>query len=225
MISAIFFDLDGTLIDTPRGIVGTFSEVFKSIGKTGINPTSIRSTIGLPLEKAFGKLLEIEPPDERIADAIRRYQEFFKEIVLPKAKQLIFPGVQEGLTQLKKHEFRLCVATSKFFTSAEALLKAADLWDCFEIVVGADQVTKPKPDPEMAFYLMKKLNVMPENSIMVGDTTHDLIMARDANIRSIAVTYGIHDIKTLEAASPTWIAGNFSEVVNSLSLERASCLT
>lgn len=213
MKSAMIFDLDGTLIDTPSGIVEAFSVTLKSIGAASIDAAAIRATVGLPLEKAFAGLLEIAPDDAKISHAIKQYQSAFTEIVLPKAKELIFPGVITGLTTLKARGFALAVATSKFYASAEALLKAAELWEFFDVVVGADQVTHPKPHPEMGHLVLQKLNVLPVNAIMVGDTTHDILMARDAGMRAIAVTYGVHTITKLQSSEPTWTINAFADVL------------
>ena len=213
MKRAILFDLDGTLIDTPSGIVQAFGVSLKSIGIGDVSDAAIRTTIGMPLEKAFASLLDVPAEDEKIACAIKQYQSAFKEIVLPKAKDLVFPGVVASLMVLKEQGIALAVATSKFYTSAEALLKAAELWDFFDVVIGADQVTHPKPHPEMGQLVLKKLGVSAENAIMVGDTTHDILMAYDAGMRSIAVTYGVHTISQLESSAPTWMAHSFSDVL------------
>ncbi|MFA6060550.1 MAG: HAD family hydrolase [Taibaiella sp.] len=214
MKSAILFDLDGTLIDTPRGIVETFTAALASMGIPFNDSFAIRATIGMPLEKAFSMLMNVDLNDEKVPYAVKQYQALFKDIVLPKAKELIFPGVVEGLVKLRSQGFALAVATSKVYPSAEALLKAADLFEHFDLVVGADQVTHPKPHPEMGQVIMKKLNVLAEHTAMVGDTTHDILMAKNAGMHSAAVTYGIHDFHTLQSAEPTWIADTFDEALS-----------
>jgi len=202
MKNAAIFDLDGTLINTPQGIVETFIATLRLMKFNVADASAIRATIGLPLEKAFSKLMEIELPDERVGNAVKNYQSLFRDIVLPKAKSLIYPGVEQGLHRLKEDGFLLAIATSKVFKSAEALVKASGLWEYFDFVVGADQVTLPKPHPEMGFLVMNTLGVSSQHAVMVGDTTHDLFMARDAGMRSIAVTYGIHDLVTLQQFPP-----------------------
>ena len=216
---AVIFDVDGTLIDTPSGIVETFIVTLKSMGVVFNDASAIRATIGLPLEQAFGSLLGVTQDDEKVICAIKQYQSSFKDIVLPKAKELIFSGVIEGLAMLKAQQFLLAVATSKFYASVEALLKAAGLWEYFNVVVGADQVAQPKPHPEMGHLVLKKLGVLAENAVMVGDTTHDILMAKDSGMRSIAVTYGIHNILKLKSVEPTWIIDSFSDVLTCVSNE------
>lgn len=213
MKKTIIFDLDGTLVDTPSGIVETFTAVLKSMN-IAPNPSAIKTTIGIPLEIAFSKLLGVDVSNGLVAYAISQYQLLFKEIVLPKAKKLLFKGVTNGLPELKAQGFNLAIGTSKFYTSAETLLKASGIWDYFDVVVGADQVTQRKPHPEMGFLVMKKLGTLPEHTLMVGDTTHDILMANDAGMRSIAVTYGVHDLETLKTANPTWTSNTFAEVID-----------
>jgi phosphoglycolate phosphatase len=210
---AVIFDLDGTLIDTPRGIVETYQATLESMDVEFHDVSAIRATVGLPLPKAFSIFLQSSADDYRVAHAMKQYQTLFKSIVLPKAKELVFAGVAEGLAELRSRRFALAVATSKVFISAEALIKAAGIWEQFDLVVGADQVKQPKPHPEMGHLTMERLGTLPEHTIMVGDKTHDLLMARDAGMRSVAVTYGVHNVQELAAGEPTWIVNSFGEVV------------
>lgn len=211
--SAIIFDLDGTLIDTPRIIAESLSIILKKMGFLVNDVTSIKATIGLPLEEAFSKLMGVEKDNDKIPIAIKYYRTLFRENILPEAEQLIFPSVAEGLKRLKSQGYSLAVATSKIYSSAEALLKAARLWDYFEIVVGADQVTQAKPHPEMGQLIIKKLKIPAAHIAMVGDTTHDILMGNNCGMYTIAVTYGVHDVEKLKSAKPTWLAETFDEVL------------
>jgi phosphoglycolate phosphatase-like HAD superfamily hydrolase len=71
------------------------------------------------------------------AECVNEYQRQFLEVILPAAKQLLFPGVLDGLCHLKNHQFRLAVTTNKFSRSANALLTAAGIADFFDVVVCA----------------------------------------------------------------------------------------
>lgn len=208
----VLFDLDGTLIDTPRGIVETFENALEHLGVTSCDETAIRMTIGLPLDRAFGILLGVPADDAQVGEGMAHYQKMFRQIVLPRARALVFPGVREGLAMLRSRGVTLAVVTSKVTASAEALLAASGLRNMMSLVVGADQVVHPKPDPEMADLACRALGLSPKHTVVVGDTTHDVQMARAARMRSIAVTYGVHDVALLRAAQPTWVAGSFNEV-------------
>src|SRR5438128_485260 len=223
MTYVVAFDLDGTLVDTPRAIVETLTAVCASLGVEFPDASAIRATIGLPLEQAFSNLMRVPLDDGRVTHGVKQYQALFKERILPRAAALTFPGVADGLPTLRGQGFTLAVATSKIYASADALLKAAGLRDHFTLVVGADQVTQPKPHPEMGQLIMQTLGVSAERAVMVGDTTHDLLMARAAGMRSVAVTYGVHSVQELKSSDPTWIADTFDEVLKCI--QTGSCTT
>lgn len=216
MTDLVIFDLDGTLVDTPTGIVRAFAAALAHLDLTAAEPNAIRATVGRPLDESFGSLLTLPIDHPTVLRAVAQYQVSFREIVLPAALSLVFPGVAKGLDQLLQQGDTLAVATSKFTANAEALLIAAELRDRFTLVVGADQVSRPKPDPEMGRLVLQRLGIRAEDAVMVGDTTHDILMARAAGIRSIAVTYGVHDAALLTSAGPTWIANNFEGVLHCL---------
>lgn len=213
MTRVAIFDLDGTLVDSPRAIVETFAAAFDAMGVEPRDPADVRATIGLPLEEAFGRLLGVPRDDARVPEGVARYQEAFRTVILPRARSLIFPGVPEGLDELRRRGIETAVATSKFHASADALLSAAGLRDRFAVLVGADDVTHPKPHPESGHAVLAQSGAEPEHAVMVGDTTHDLLMARAAGIRSVAVTYGVHTRSELATAEPSHIADSFEEVV------------
>jgi phosphoglycolate phosphatase len=219
--SVIIFDLDGTLVDTPRAIVETFTAALDALQLPPSAPAAIRATVGMPLAQAFAGLLDTDPEDARVAAAVERYLVLFREQVLPRATSLLFAGVVEGLAALSERGFLLAVATSKFQRSAEALLRAAGLWERFCIVVGADRVSQPKPHPESGLLILEELGLPPDHAVMVGDTTHDLLMAKAAGMRSIAVTYGVHSPAQLRSAEPTWIVDDFAGIVEILATEAA----
>ncbi|MFJ8002086.1 HAD-IA family hydrolase [Streptomyces sp. NPDC096310] len=210
------FDLDGTLVDSPRAIVEAFAAAFEAMGLAPRDPADVRATIGLPLEQAFGKLLGVPQDDPSVADGVARYQEAFRTVILPRARSLVFPGVHEGLAELRRRGIVVTVATSKFHASADALLTAAGLRDHVTTLVGADDVTHPKPHPEPGLLILGRLGARPEHAVMVGDTTHDLKMAAAAGLASVAVTYGVHERAELEAVSPTHVADTFAQAVEQI---------
>jgi phosphoglycolate phosphatase len=171
----------------------------------------------MPLAVAFRSLLGACVSESLVDHCIGTYQRKFNEIVLPSAKSLVYPGVAEGLDQLRADGVVLAVATSKFHANADSLLAAAGLRSAFSLVVGADEVDRPKPNPDMGEYVLGKLGVPATRAVMIGDTTHDVLMARAVGMRSIAVTYGVHGRRELLASKPTWVADDFSAVTRLLS--------
>lgn len=211
----IMFDLDGTLFDTERAIIEAFHAAFSSLNYPHLpTPKDIKATIGLPLEKAFSILVGQPKNSGAVTQLCQEYQQQFKLTLLPKAESLLFPGVISGLAKLKQQNYSLSVTTNKFARSANSLLEAAGIAHFFDIVVCADEVTAKKPAPESGNKILSYYGVTPTDALMVGDTTHDILMANNLGSDTIAVNYGIHSEHELCTASPKWIVSNFDDVVN-----------
>ena len=216
MLEAAIFDLDGTLVDTPQVIVATALQALRGQPRALPEPQAIRATIGLPLTVAFSGLLGLAEGSPEVEEVVQEYRRLWRANVVPRSADLLYRGVAEGVQVLRDLGLRLAVATSKIRSGALAQLEAAGIAQHFEVVAGYDSVERPKPDPQMALYVLERLGVRPAGTVMVGDTTHDLLMAHGAGLRAIAVTYGAHDEATLRTESPEWVAKDFQEVVRLL---------
>lgn len=215
MTFAALFDLDGTLLDTPRAIARTLGMVLEHYGAPPRPFAELYALVGLPLPETLAGLLGWEADSDAIRGAVAFYRAAFARTVLPAAPELVFPGVREGLAALAAEGFGLAVATNKYRGSAVALLDAAGFGSTFRVVVGADDVPRPKPDPAMAFVAITRLRAAGP-AVMVGDTTHDIAMAHAAGIASIGVTYGAHDLHRLAAARPSATVDSFPQVVHQI---------
>ncbi|HYZ90565.1 MAG TPA: HAD family hydrolase [Myxococcales bacterium] len=216
MLDAVIFDLDGTLVDTPQVIVETAIAALRASGALELampEPQAIRATIGLPLTVAFSGLLGRPAESAEVQTVVEEYRRLWRANVIPRSADLLYPGVPEGVQVLRDLGLRLAVATSKVQTGAVAQLEAAGIARHFEVVAGYDAVERPKPDPQLALHVLERLGATPARTIVVGDTTHDLLMARGAGLRALAVTYGAQDEATLLTESPEFLAHDFPEVV------------
>lgn len=211
MLRALLLDLDGTLVDTPQAIVDVAQGTLAALGVPPADPQAIKDTIGLPLPLALGQLLGTGPVGA--ADAVEIYRVLWRTHVTPRIPELLYPGVREGLAELKRADLRLAVVTGKAQDGADSTVAAAGLNDVIEVVLGYTSVANPKPAPDIALLALEKLGVRGADAVIVGDSTHDLEMANRAGIRSIAVTYGALPEAALRAAAPTWVAHSFPEVV------------
>jgi phosphoglycolate phosphatase len=216
VLEAAIFDLDGTLVDTPKVIVATALEALRGQGRALPEPQAIRATIGLPLTVAFSGLLGLGEGSPEVQQVVEEYRRLWRAHVVPRSAELLYPGVAEGIQLLRDLGLKLAVATSKVRSGALAQLEAAGIAQHFQAVAGYDSVERPKPDPQMALHVLRELGSSPEAAVMVGDTTHDLLMAHGAGLRAVAVTYGAHDEATLRSELPEWVAQDFEEVVRLL---------
>ena len=211
MLKALLLDLDGTLVDTPQAIVDVTQSTLAALGLPPADPQKIKEGIGLPLPVALGLLIGTGPTGA--ADAVEIYRVLWRTHVTPRVPELLYPGVRAGLAELKRADLRLAVVTGKTQDGADSTVAAAQLKDVMDVVLGYTSVANPKPAPDIALLALEKLRVRPADAIIVGDSAHDLEMARRAGVRSIAVTYGALPESALRAAAPTWVAHSFPEVV------------
>ncbi|HXZ50836.1 MAG TPA: HAD-IA family hydrolase [Burkholderiales bacterium] len=193
----IVFDWDGTLIDSPAAIVECIQAASRDLGLQAPDPERASYVIGLGLEDSLRQAVP-QLARERYGEFADSYRRHFlaREDFMP-----LFPGVPQLLERLRERGHRLAVATGKSRRGLERALAASGLGIHFASSRCADE-TFPKPDPAMLRELMAELEVEPERALMVGDTSHDLLMARSAGVDALAVSYGAHAASKLRALEP-----------------------
>lgn len=208
-ISALLLDLDGTLVDTPQAIVDVAQGTLAAMNLPPADPQAIRDTIGLPLPLALGKLIGRGPLGA--AEAVEIYRVLWRRDVTPRIPSLLYPGVLDGIRELRAQGVRLAVVTGKAQDGADNTVDLAGLRPFVEVVLGYTSVPNPKPAPDLALEACKRLGTT--DAIVVGDATHDIEMATAAGLPSIGVTYGAMPEAAVRAAGPTWVAHSFAQVV------------
>jgi phosphoglycolate phosphatase len=211
---ALIFDLDGTLVDSAPGICASCRAASLALGYPEPADELIRPLIGLPLATMVRTVVGRELDEDATAAWVTRYRSEFDLIALPTT--VAFRGVRDELLRWRADGRRIAVATSKFTEVANRVLHRAGLDDLFDVVVGGDQVERGKPDAEMARRALALLGARSAEAAVVGDTAHDVQMARAADVPAYAVSYGAHDRTTLEAAGPIAIVDAFSELARYL---------
>jgi phosphoglycolate phosphatase len=193
----LVFDWDGTVIDSAGHIVDSIQAACRDLGLAVPSAERARYIIGLGLADAMARLLpELLPSDyPRLAERYRFHY------LAGDHRVALFEGVREGLGQLHARGFLLGVATGKSRRGLDRALQDSGLQPFFHLSRCADEGL-PKPHPEMLIYLMDMLGVVPQRTLMIGDTSHDLEMARAAGVTGLAVTYGAHDEASLRALAP-----------------------
>lgn len=194
----VVFDWDGTLVDSAAHIVDSIQAAARDVGLPVPSEQDARHIIGLGLIDAMEYLFPGAPADRypRVADRYRHHYVAGEGVVK------LFEGVEEGLARLETKGHLLAVATGKSRRGLDRALSDTGLARYFHATRCGDEGF-PKPNPDMLEFLFDELAVERSAAVMVGDTTHDLEMARAARIDSIAVSYGAHDPGVLRAARPT----------------------
>lgn len=208
----LVFDWDGTLVDSIERIVTSLQHASKQAADIHIDETQARDVIGLGLNEAISKLhpeLDTQLHATKlnnIADAYRQHYLYDNTVPAP-----LFAGVSDLLDELRENGFTLAISTGKSRVGLEQSIDEHQLADYFATTRCAGE-NKSKPHPEMLHEILDELNFAASQTLMIGDSEHDLKMANNANVQCIGVTHGVHDAKTLERFNPLICLNNITEL-------------
>ena len=188
----LVFDWDGTLFDSTGAIVDAMQGAAADLGLPVPSRKQASYVIGLGLKDALSHAIpQIKP--EQIPQLVERYRYHYAK----SGDQIsLFEGVHEMIAQLSASGQRLAIATGKSRSGLNEALVLSGLGAYFEASRCADE-GNPKPDPWMLHDLSDETCVPPDRMLMIGDTTHDLQLARNAGAHFCGVTYGAHDAQSL----------------------------
>ena len=197
----ICFDWDGTLFDSTAIIVRSIQQAVLDVG--GAKPTDEAASyvIGMALMPALAHAAP-DVPKEKYPLLGERYRHHY---LATQHDISLFDGVLPMLAGLKGRHHWLTVATGKSRRGLDDVLASRQLHGIFDGSRTADE-TAGKPDPRMLHELMREFGADPERTLMIGDTTHDLQMARNAGVASVGVSYGAHEPHDFGALGPRYIA-------------------
>ncbi|MCC6194077.1 MAG: HAD-IA family hydrolase [Burkholderiales bacterium] len=184
----IVFDWDGTLADSTTIIAQAIQAALRDMGEAVPDDRAARYVIGLGLTDAIRTVapaLSTQRHPEVAAHYRRHY--LAREDDIP-----LFAGAADLLDELARADYLLAVATGKSRMGLDRVLARNDLVRRFHATRCADEGF-PKPHPDMLLHLMDRLGVRAEATLMIGDTTHDLELARNAGVAGVAVAYGAHE--------------------------------
>jgi phosphoglycolate phosphatase len=199
----LVFDWDGTIIDSASTIAECIRDASRELGLEVPDRDRASHVIGLGLHDAM-RIAVPGLPAARYPEFVESYRRHFLE---RKDAMQLFDGMRELLQDLSKKHV-LAIATGKSRRGLDRDLDFHHLKPLFAASRCADE-TNPKPHPAMLLELMDDLDVSREHALMIGDTSHDLEMARAAGVEALAVTYGAHPEGSLRACDPL---GCFSSV-------------
>jgi len=197
----IAFDWDGTLFDSTAIIARCIQAAVRDVGGREPSYEAASYVIGMGLMQALAHAAP-DVPKELYPKLGDRYRHHYFAI---QHEISLFEGVLPLLGQLKARGHLLTVATGKSRRGLDEALQSVMLAGLFDSSRTADQ-TASKPDPLMLRELMAEFDVPPERTLMIGDTTHDLQMARNAGCASVGVSYGAHDGSELTSLQPLFVA-------------------
>ena len=205
----LIFDWDGTLIDSSAKIVRCMQQSAEDLQLNALSDNEVKNIIGLGLPEAIETLFP--GIEEGLRDQFRdAYSKHYVE-----ADQVpceFFPGVMQTLETLHAEGYKLAVATGKSRRGLNRVLKNLALEEFFHGSRCADE-TRSKPHPLMLEELLDEFDRAPVEAVMVGDTSYDLEMAKNAGVPSVGVSYGAHHPETLAQYNPLGFIDEFPDLL------------
>lgn len=207
MIKGIFFDLDGTLINTNKLIVSSFQYVFKENLDLMVEEQEIVQYFGEPLSYTMAKYTK-----DRVEELVQKYVEYSLSIHDEYTEG--FNGVEEGLCYLREKGYKLAVVTSKRRNTALRGLRLFDLEKYFDVIISPEDTEKHKPCGEPVLKACEVLNLSPEEVLMVGDSHNDILCGRNAGSKTCLVKYTALPLEKLLDHKPDYVIESIEDIVN-----------
>ena len=184
-LSAVLFDVDGTLLDTTEFIYGGFDHTLAAHGHAPTERTAYARVMGKPLDVCY---IELAPGGDPVllCETHRVWQADNLHL------SVAFPEADAVLRRLRDAGLRLAAITSRSRRTSVRTLELAGLAGYLDLVLSAEDAGAIKPDPAPLLLALERLGVPPAAAVMVGDTDADILAGKAAGVRTVGVTYGFH---------------------------------
>lgn len=218
---AIFFDLDGTLIDSAPDLAVAINFMLSELRRPTFTQKIIRSWIGNGVTVLVKRALSgNDSVDENLDEALFKHAQklflnYYKEHLCVKTQ--CYAGVCASLKVLKAQGYSLVVITNKPFEFIQPIIDELELNGLFELLLGGDSLEKRKPDALPLLHACKALNVSVQQCVMVGDSKNDILAANAADMQSIGLTYGYNYGEDIGLHKPYFVFDHFSDIVATFS--------
>ena len=207
-IKLAVFDVDGTLVDSRSSILHAATEAAHAVGIEPPDYNQVRAIVGLSLFEAIVSMLPQHDTATHTA-----FMQAFQAVFTRRANEsepheTLYDGADDLLRALKSEGWLIGMATGQSRRGVNRCLAGNDWHDLFDVTFCADDGPS-KPHPHMLQANLKALGVVPHQAVMIGDTGHDMRMAREADVRAIGVSWGFHTAEELQLAGSHEIVDDF----------------
>ena len=217
MIKTIILDFDGTLGNTKGIILRTMQATIQEMNLPERTDEQCAAMIGLPLKQCFTKLYpdyETTVVDDAMGDECAKiYRRLFDEYNLPGTVPL-FPNVEDTIRKLHELGIRQTVASSRSHMTLDSYVSNLGLSPYITYILGVEDVEDAKPGPGPVLKTLEDFGLSAVECLVVGDTKYDILMAKNAGVKSVGVTYGNGSREELESAGAEWLIDDFAELID-----------
>ena len=201
-VSAIAFDLDGTLLDTIHDLAAAVNALLAEQSHPPLAQDTIRALVGKGMANLVRRAIALSTgqapealDDAAMADALARYQRHYAAQL--GHATLAFPGLVASLDRLRGDGFKLAIITNKATRFVQPHLVQAGIADRFDLVIGGDDLPVKKPDAGPLLHVAAAFGIAPARLLMVGDSANDVQAARAAGCPVLVVPHGYREGRTV----------------------------
>jgi len=209
----VIFDFDYTLADSSRGVLECINHAFKGMGLPKVAAEDAQRTIGLSLPNILVTLAGREH-EGRAGEFARLFVERANEVMTDQT--YVFEEVPEVIRRLKDEGVTLGIVSTKFRRRIEEILGRVELLELFDVIVGGEDVSRHKPDPEGLLAAIERLGGSPSGSLYVGDSVTDAETARRAGVPFAAVLNGVTPREAFKDYPAYRILDDLDELIDQL---------
>jgi len=207
----LIFDLDGTLIDSKLDLAHAVNGTRTHMGLTPLDHERVYSYVGNGAPVLIRRAMGAQASEAEVQEALEFFLEYYRDHYLDYT--VLYPGVREALDRLRDAGKKMAVLTNKPVRISRAILAGLDVGEHFFQVYGGNSFDLKKPDPVGVHALMLEAGVPADRTLMIGDSSVDILTARNAGIASCGVTYGFAP-ETLADPVPDRVADRMQDVAD-----------
>lgn len=203
-IQSLFFDLDGTLVDSIAEITLALNQMRTYFNLLPLSVHEVKQIIGRGFPVTVRKVLELDFNEETVNRYVKKALALTRTIYAQTTGEAntVYPGMLQVLEYCRKRKLQMAVVTNKEAAHAMNMLEKLDLLKYFKTVVGGDTTEYYKPHKAPLEYAIEKLQANRAHSLMIGDSENDYFCAKNASVPCVLVNYGYSDPCSLKALNP-----------------------
>ncbi len=209
-VKAVFFDVDGTLLDTSEFIFQAFEHSFKTHGLSSVARGEMAKQIGKPLSICYQLFTSLEEVGH-LMESHNLFQSANIHLAVP------FPNTRVTLRKLKQKNIDLAVISARTRKSLLNTLTIGRIAEYFDVIYTPDEIVSMKPHPEAVIKALDYFKLKPEDALMVGDTISDIQAGMSAGVKTVAAAYGFHG-KEIEQVNPNFVIYDIKELLSIVSM-------
>lgn len=213
-VSAIFFDLDGTLVDSVPDLTAAVNVMLRQLGLPAREEAQVRTWVGNGMDNLLHRALTNDMAGQAEPELFARAKPLYKAAYADHISVYseLYPGVREGLAELRDAGFPMACVTNKLVEFALPLLNQLGISHFFATVVGGECIPRPKPAPDALLLCAERLEVPVDRGLMVGDSLNDVGAARNAGCSVVCVPYGYNHGRDIREARPDVVIDSIAEL-------------